>query len=126
MSQPFVAAREVQPLDLLKQGAAGDGWEGLEKILKPIIGPASLMPEDDVARFMYGLYRTPEGRAMFDYFMDLTIRRPLNLTAPTIEQTALLATGRQAVNSVAEVILKAIAHGEELVRAAQSPDGETP
>ncbi|MGG7535348.1 hypothetical protein [Rhizobium sp. 12,4] len=124
MSGPFIAARDAQPLDLLKQGAAGDGWEGLERILNPIIGSsAPLMPDEATAKFIYGLYCTVEGRQMFEWIMDLTIRRPLSLTAPTIEQTALLAAGRQAVNSVAEVLLKAVAHGEDLVRQAKSPNG---
>ncbi|WFS02209.1 hypothetical protein [Rhizobium tumorigenes] len=115
MSGPFVGERAAQPLDLLEQGAAGNGWEGLENLLHPVLGKSPLMPEDSVARFMWGLYCTAEGRAMFEWLMDLTIRRPLNLTAPTFEQTAMLAYGRQAVNGVAEVILKAIAEGEASV-----------
>ncbi len=119
MSGPFVPARAAQPFDLLEKSAAGGGWEGLEEIFKPILQEAPLQPGDDVARFMWGLANTPEGRAMFEWMMDISLRQPFRAVGQTIEQTALAAATRQGINGFAEAVLAAIAHGEKQVREAR-------
>ncbi|CDZ67637.1 Hypothetical protein NGAL_HAMBI2605_59180 [Neorhizobium galegae bv. orientalis] len=123
MSGPFISARAAQPLDLLEQGAAGGGWEALQELFKPQLQTAELQPADDVSKFMWGLYNTPEGRAIFEWMMDISIRQPLRVTAGSIEHTALNAATRQGINGFAEVVLKAIAHGQKLVNDAKNPNG---
>src|SRR3546814_16093214 len=76
MSGPFIPARAGQPFDLLEKGAAGGGWDGLEEIFKPVLQDAPLQPGDDIARFLWGLANTPQGRAMFEWMMDISIRQP--------------------------------------------------
>jgi hypothetical protein len=115
MSGPFVPARDAQPIDLLQQSLAGNGWEGLEEMLRRPPGSAPLQPGDDVARFMAGLYRTPEGRKLFEWIMDITLRLPLRSTGRTFEETALMTATRQGINGVGEVVLAAIAHGDKLI-----------
>jgi hypothetical protein len=123
MSGPFLPARAGQPLDILEQGAAGGGWEALEALMKPHLNDAPLQPEESVAEFMWGMYNTPQGRAMFEWMMDISIRQPLRVTGTTIEQTALLSAGKQGINGFAESILKAIAHGEQLVAKRKTQNG---
>lgn len=123
MSGPFLPARAGQPLDMLEAGVAGGGWEALEALMKPHLNGAPLQPDEDVAEFMFALYQTPPGRAMFEWMMDITIRQPLRVTGQTIEQTALLSAGKQGINGVAESILKAIAHGEQLVAKRRNQNG---
>ncbi|MFC0809114.1 hypothetical protein ACFHWW_27350 [Ensifer sp. P24N7] len=123
MSGPFIPARAGQPLDLLEQGAAGNGWEGVEELFKPFLQAGELQPADNVAKFMAALRRTPEGQAMFEWMMDISIRQPLRLTGATFEQTALQAATRQAINGFAEAILNAIAHGEKLLMQSKTQNG---
>jgi hypothetical protein len=114
MAGPFLPAREAQPLDLLEQGAAGNGWDGLEELFKPHLHNSELQPSDNVAQFLYLLSREPKGRQVIEWLMDITIRQPLRITGRSIEETALLATGKQGINGVGEAVLAAIAHGEKL------------
>ncbi|MUZ80780.1 hypothetical protein GOZ78_03505 [Agrobacterium vitis] len=114
MTGPFIAGREAQPLDLLEQGVAGNGWEGLEGLFN-LDGPKDeLKPEDELAEFMWGLSQTAHGRKMFEWMMDISIRQPLRITGATIEQSALMGATRQGINGFAEVILKAIAKGSQI------------
>lgn len=115
MSGPFVGARAAQPMDLLlQQGMASDGWQGLEALLNPETPAAEFAPPERVAMFLYGLYSTPDGRDVFEWLMDITLRQPLRATGRTFEETALMTATRQGINGVGEAILKAIARGEEL------------
>ena len=126
MSGPFVAGRNAQPLDLmLEQGVAGNGWEGLEQLMQAVPQATGVLePDDDVARFMWGLYNTIEGRKMFEWWMDVTMRIPLRITGKTFEETALLATARQALHGAGETVLAAIAAGKKSVdEARQSQNG---
>jgi len=122
MSGPFIAERFAQPLDLLEKGPAGNGWEGLDKMFAPV-EQAELAPKDEVAKFLYAMRITPGGREVIEWLMDITIRQPLRSTGQTFEQTALMTATRQGINGVGEVILKAIARGQEL---AERPKSETP
>ncbi len=121
MSGPFIAGRNAQPLDLmLEQGAAGGGWESLDQLMQMVPQTKGvLQPEDEVARFMWGLYNTVEGRKMFEWWMDVTMRIPLRITGKTIEETALLATARQALHGAGETVLAAIAAGKKSVDEGQ-------
>ncbi|MCZ4073549.1 hypothetical protein [Agrobacterium sp. LMR679] len=101
----------------------GDGWEGLEALFRPQLQDAPLQPREGVAKFMYGLYHTPEGRAMFEWMMDITLRMPLRSTGQTFEQTALNTATRQGINGVGEAILAAIGHGEKLLSKSQNQNG---
>ena len=123
MSGPFVPSRAGQPLDLLEQGVAGGGWEGLEKLFAPHLQTKALQPDDDVARWMWGFYCTPQGRAMIEWMMDISIRQPLRITGATIEETAMLCATRQGINGFAEAVLAAIAHGEKLIREGKTQNG---
>lgn len=123
MSGPFIPSRAGQPLDLLEQGAAGNGWDGVEELFKPFLQTSELQPRDNLARFMAALRHTPEGREMFEWMMDISIRQPLRITGASIEQTALQAAARQGINGFAEAILNAIAHGEKLLMQAKPQNG---
>ena len=123
MAGPFIPARVAQPFDLLVDGAAGTGWEGLEALLKPGQQAADLQPQDALAKFMFGLSQTPEGRSMFEWMMDISLRQPLRVTGRSIEETALAAATRQGINGFAEAVLNGIAHGAKLVEQAKNPDG---
>ena len=120
MSGPFLPARAGQPLDLLESGAAGDGWDGLEKLFQPQSHTVPLQPADDLAKFMYALRQTPQGQAMFEWMMDITLRMPFRATGLTFEQTALMTATRQGINGVGEAVLSAIAHGHKLVEETKT------
>lgn len=111
---PFIPPRAGQPFDLLERGVAGNGWEGVEELFKPFLQTGDLQPSDHVAKFMAALRRTPQGLAMFEWMMDISIRQPLRVVGSSIEHTALLASTRQGINGFAEAVLNAIAHGEKL------------
>lgn len=124
MSGPFLPARVAQPLDLLENiAASGGGWEELEEMFKPQRQDVPFQPGDDVALFMYGLYCTPQGRAMFEWMMDITLRLPHRATGATFEQTALNTATRQGINGAGEAVLAAIAHGEKLLSKNQNQNG---
>lgn len=123
MSGPFLPARAGQPIDMLEAGAAGGGWEALEELMKPHLNGAPLQPEESVAEFMWGMYHTGQGRAMFEWMMDISIRQPLRVTGTTIEQTALQAAAKQGINGFAEAILAAIAHGEKVNEKRKTQNG---
>lgn len=114
MSGAFVGARQAQPLDLLESGAAGNGWEGLEALFNMGAPNDDLKPSETLAEFMWGLSQTAQGREMFEWMMDISIRQPLRITGATIEQSALMGATRQGINGFAEVILKALAEGERV------------
>ncbi|MQB43382.1 hypothetical protein [Rhizobium sp. ICMP 5592] len=126
MSGPFIAERVAQPLDLLEQGVAGGGWEGLNELFAPI-KEGELQPSDQVAMLLYGLYLS-QGRELIEWLMDITIRMPLRSTGQTFEHTALMTATRQGINGVGEAILKAIAKGKELAEKPKPapPNGDTP
>ena len=123
---PFLPARTASPIDLLIESASGGGWDELEAMMKQPEQKVPLQPEDTVAEFMFGLYRTPQGRAMFEWMMDISVRQPLRATGRTFEETALLTATRQGVNGMAEAILAAIAHGEQLVEHRKPQNGAGP
>ena len=124
MTGPFLPERAAQPMDLLERLTdGGGGWDELEALFRPQLQAAPLQPEADVARFMYGLYRTSQGRAMFEWMMDITLRMPFRATGQTIEQTALNTATRQGINGVGEAILAAISHGEKLVGNSRNQNG---
>jgi hypothetical protein len=123
MAGPFLPARAAQPMDLLEKGAAGGGWEALEALMQPHLNAQPLQPAQTTAEFMWGLYQTPEGRAMFEWMMDISLRQPLRLQAGTLEQTAMNAAAKQAINGFAEAILAAIAHGETLINNRKTQIG---
>ncbi|MCZ7500702.1 hypothetical protein [Agrobacterium sp. ST15.13.015] len=124
MSGPFIPERAAQPMDLLEQLTEdGSGWDGLEALFRPQMQAAPLQPHEGVAKFMYGLYHTAEGRAMFEWMMDITLRMPLRSTGQTFEQTALNTATRQGINGVGEAILAAIGHGGKLVEKSQNQNG---
>jgi hypothetical protein len=66
------------------------------------------------------LSSTVEGRAFFEWLMDITVRLPYRVTGATIEQTALAAARREGLNLAGEQILAAIARGAKSV-AARTP-----
>ena len=121
---PFLPQRDAQPLDVLEAGVAGGGWEELERLLTPQAGSKPLQPDDEVARFMWGLYCTAQGREMFEWMMDISLRQPLRITGQTLEQTALLSASRQGINGFAEAVLAAVGHGRSLVMKRQNGAGE--
>lgn len=109
MTGPFVPGRASQPLDLLNDGIAGGGWETFEKLFEPKLQGQDLQPADDVAKVMWGFYNTPQGRAMFEWMFDISLRQPLRITGRSIEETALLSATRQGINGFAEAVLAALA-----------------
>lgn len=122
---PFIAARAAQPLDLLERGMAGGGWETLEKMLGPMPEPAGpLKPADDVAEFMWGLYCTVQGRAMFEWLMDVTVRQPFQMTGQSFEQTALNAASREGRDAVAMLMMQAVEAGRKSIenKKTEKPD----
>jgi hypothetical protein len=123
MSGPFLPARAGQPLDLLEQGVAGGGWDELDALFQPHRQDAPLQPKDSVAVFMRALYQTPEGRDVFEWLMDVTLRLPHRATGRTFEETALMTATRQGINGVGEAVLNAIAHGEKLINERNSQNG---
>jgi len=112
----FVGSRSALPLDLLEQGAAGQGWEEFEKkLLLPKEHVDRFEPSDRVARILYELSRSAGGREIVEWLMDITVRQSVRVTGSTIEQTALRAATLQGIHGVGEVILQAMAKGEKLL-----------
>lgn len=113
--------REALPLDLMQARSSDDFIRDAMSGILPAEGlDALLAPKDDIAEFAYALGKTPQGRALFEWFMDMTIRLPYRATGASLEQTALLAARREGLNLAGELILAAIARGERSV-AARNP-----
>ncbi|MGV0912430.1 hypothetical protein [Martelella sp. FOR1707] len=111
---PFIAERAAQPLDLLESGMAGGGWEALEKVFAQAPETAGpLKPADDLAEFMWGLYCTAPGRAMFEWLMDVTVRQAFRVTGQSFEQTALNAACREGRDAVAMLMMQAVEAGKQ-------------
>lgn len=125
MSGPFIPPRAGQPLDMLLETHGQGGWEELDALLNPALPAAELEPSDEIAKFLYGLSTTPQGRAIVEWLMDITLRQPLRVTGRSLEETALNAALRQGINGVGEVVLKAIAKGEQLVIETRNGGGKS-
>lgn len=112
MSGPVFGERSALPFDDLLRNSKG--WDDLNELL-PQLAEAPLRPSDTVAKNMANLARTKGGRDMLEWIMDITLRAPYHVTGKTIEETALNSATRQGINGVAEAILNAIKHGEDLL-----------
>lgn len=111
----FVGSRNAQPLDLLSQGVAGQGWEDFERLLLPKELMQRFEPNERVARLLFALSRSVDGRELVEWLMDITLRQPLRITGSSIEETALRGATLQGIHGVGEVILQAMAKGEKLL-----------
>lgn len=124
MSGPFIPSRAAQPLDLLEQGVAGGGWEGLEEIFRPHLKGAPLQPSEAVAKSLWLMWHLGgESRQVLEWLMDITLRMPYRATGRSIEETALLAASRQGINGVGEAVLAALAHGRSLMEKSETQNG---
>ncbi len=113
---PFLPERAAQPADLLEGGFAGGGWDALEKVFSHAPEQAGpLKPDDEIAAFMWGLYCTPQGRAMFEWLLDITVRQPFRATGQSLEQTALNTAMREGRDAVAMLMLQAVAEGKKSI-----------
>lgn len=119
MSGPIFGGRDAQPLDAMLQAAGGEGWEGLENLLKPHVQAAPMQPSDRVAKNLAVLVQTQGGREIVEWIMDVTLRAPLRVTGSSLEETALNAARKQGINGVGEVILHAIKRGETLLETKE-------
>ena len=112
----FVGSRNALPLDLLEQGVAGQGWDEFEKkLLLPKEHVDRFEPNERVAKILYAISRSADGRELVEWLMDVTLRQSVRITGDTIEQTALRAAQLQGIHGVGEVILQAMAKGEKLL-----------
>lgn len=112
MSGPVFGKRDALSFDHLLQNSTG--WSELEKLM-PQLQEQPLQPSDRVARNLANIARTQGGREILEYFMDVSLRAPYQVTGKSMEETALNAATRQGVNGMAEVILNVIKHGEDLI-----------
>jgi hypothetical protein len=113
--------REAMPLDLL-QAEANEGLiaEALKGLFPEERITALLTPSNELAEFLYGFCATEQGRVIFEWLMDITLRAPYRVTGASLEQTALNAARREGLNLAGEMILAAIARGQQSV-AARNP-----
>lgn len=122
MTTPAFTRREAQSLDAMMAAIGGEGWSGLDGQAAPV-AKQLMAPSPSVSKFLWGLSRTVEGRALIEWMMDITFRAPFRATGKTIEETALLAATRQGIEGVGEVILAAIQSGaDEIEREQQAKE----
>ncbi len=117
MSGPVFASRDALPFDHLLNNSGG--WDDLENLL-PQLADVPLKPSDTVAKNLANLARTQGGREILEWLMDVTLRAPYHVTGKSMEETALNAATRQGINGVAEAILSAVKHGEDLLEQGKS------
>lgn len=114
----LLGRREAQPLDLMSQQINEDDLRGLlTGIFPDATVENALSPRDDLAEFVAALFSTPQGRELFEWLMDITLRAPLSVTGPTIEATALNAARREGAAMIGEAVLAAIARGHKSIAA---------
>ncbi|WP_057465807.1 hypothetical protein [Pseudovibrio sp. POLY-S9] len=116
----FAEPRSSQPLDLIAQQASDNGWEGLETLLAPVLGAKDFRPDQIVARHMARIFEDPRGKEILEWILDVSIRLPYKVQGRTLEETALNAARREGINSLAEVILTAIAEGKKLTEEGKT------
>lgn len=115
MSGPVFSRRDAQPLDLLLKQAGGDGFKGIEKLMKPVFERQPLQPSDEVARTLARLVSYQGGREVIEWMMDISVRQPFRTKGETLEAVAMHAKQKEAIDGFAAVLLAAIAHGQTLL-----------
>ena len=123
-SEPIFSARQAMPLENVLDQVGMTGWDVFERLGIPQDTVRAALEDrtDEVAPLLYGLYRTPEGRAFFEWLCDMTVRRPyVQPAATTIEATALYARERHGQDSVLFTILQAVARGQAIVEERRTP-----
>jgi len=112
------STRDAMPFDLLGADASEDLLrDALSGVFSADKIDDMLAPKDDLAKFIYALSTTPQGREFFEWFMDMTLRAPYRCMGKTIEETALWAAKREGINLPGELLLAAIARGKKAVDA---------
>jgi len=126
MTHAFTGSRrDALPLDLLQAQSREDLLADALKGLFPEDQVNGFMtPKEDLAEFLFLLCDRADGREVFDWLMDITIRAPYRVQGKSIEETALWAARREGMALVGELILAALARGRNSI-AARSP-GVTP
>lgn len=104
----------VNPIDDMFT-AGGQGWDALEKMMKPALMADQWRPQDDLLKQIAALSMTEFGRELFSWLFDLTNRAPYPQTGDSIESAALAAAKHEARAAVGEVILNAIVEGRKLL-----------
>ncbi|MER9622673.1 hypothetical protein NKI98_14740 [Mesorhizobium sp. M0222] len=120
MSGPFAFSRPMMAVDQLM--AATPTWEGLNQAMFPAKVADNFDPGDDMKQVLFHFYNTAEGRRIIEWFADLTVRAPFPHVGSMKESAALAAAKHEARTAVGYAMLRAIAEGEELWKAARSQD----
>jgi hypothetical protein len=115
MNGPMPFRREVAPLDDMLASVGGEGWEGLDKLFHPAEVPDRFDPGAEVKKFLAAAMRTPAGREAIQWLADITLRAPYPHVGTSLEAAAIAAAKHEARAAVGEVLLRAIAQGDQLL-----------
>ncbi len=116
MSEPFPFARQTLDLDTMLAALGGPGWDGLSGQFKPAPVHDNFEPEERLKRFMAALWNSTDGRMLFDWLADLTVRAPPPHSGSSFEAAALALAKHEARHAVGQSILRAIADGDTLLK----------
>jgi hypothetical protein len=121
---PFPFSRQMLAIeDML---ASVPTMEGLNQAFFPARTSDNFDPGDDMKLVMFHFNNTAEGRRIIEWFCDLTVRAPFPHVGSMKESAALAAAKHEARTAVGYAMLRAIAEGEQLWKAARSHDNEKP
>ncbi|ESY05339.1 MULTISPECIES: hypothetical protein [unclassified Mesorhizobium] len=113
---PFNFSRQMMAVDDLL--GKTPTWEGLSQAFFPAKTADNFDPGDDMKLVMFHFNNTAEGRRIIEWFADLTVRAPFPHVGSMKESAALAAAKHEARTAVGYAMLRAIAEGEELWKAA--------
>lgn len=122
MSDPMMPRRAAMPLEDMLAGTHDvlDIEKLIEKMAPAQVGH-SFRPSEDLMKVIYLLFGTAEGKQIFEWLMDLTLRAPYpHIDGSGFEQAAIAAAKHQARAGIGEVILEAVANGKRLLEQAQN------
>lgn len=122
MSDPMMPRRAAMPIEQLLAGT--DEMLDVDKMIEklaPAQAGQNFRPTDDLMKVMYLFFGTVEGKQIFEWLMDLTVRAPYpHVNGSNFEQAAIAAAKHQSRCGVGEVILEAVAQGKRLLEQAQN------
>jgi len=119
---PFPFSRPMMAVDKLLAGTPT--WEGLTQAFFPAQTADNFDPGDDMKQVLFHFYNTAEGRRIIEWFADLTVRAPFPHVGSLNDSAALAAGKHEARTAVGYAMLRAIAEGEQLWKAARSHENE--
>ena len=115
MNNPVFGSRQQQPIDQIFERLRGSVSTNVEDLLAGLNPETQISSPPIVAKVLFGLSQTREGKEVLEFLADLTVRRVEGRFSSSIEEAALSHARKQERDFIMLQIAKAIEDGKKLV-----------